>query len=236
MNTTTRPTIDARKLPAEALGSRTPAWWGNVLFMAIETTTVLLLLASYFYLWRNFPESQWPPPRVDKMPPLVRPVPDLLYGTLNILLLVATVPLVVRLDRACREQFLTLEKLNVSKPEEAPAGERPEARPRLVLGGLVLLTALGLVSCLLRVKEFPALQFDWNDNAYASLVWTALGLHLLYIVIEAIEFAVLAAWTAVWGLGENQCGDIILTCEYWYWTVSIGVLIYAVVYWFPRVV
>jgi cytochrome c oxidase subunit I+III len=232
----TRPTIDASVLPAEALGSRTPAWYGNVLFMAIETTTVLLLLASYFYLWRNFPQEQWPPPRADKMPAIERPVPDLLYGTLNILLLVATVPLAVVIDRACRRQFEELERLNVSKPEEAPEDVRPAARPLAVIGGLALLILLGLVSCLLRVKEFPALLFDWNDNAYASLVWTALGLHLVYVVIEVVEFLILAAWTAIYGLGENQAGDVILSAEYWYWTVAIGALIYGVVYWFPRVV
>ena len=54
---TARPTIDASRLPADAPDSRAPAWWGNVLFMAIETTTVALLLASYFYLWRNFPDA-----------------------------------------------------------------------------------------------------------------------------------------------------------------------------------
>jgi hypothetical protein len=77
---TARSTIDVSHLPATARDSRSPAWWGNTLFMLIETTTVALLLASYFYLWRNYPQSQWPPSRVDSEPPLLNPVPDLLMG------------------------------------------------------------------------------------------------------------------------------------------------------------
>ena len=68
------------------------------------------------------------------------------------------------------------------------------------------------------------------------MVWTLLGLHFLYIFIEVIEYAVMALWMSIFGLGENQSGDVILTCAYWYWTVAVGVVIYFVVYWFPRVV
>jgi cytochrome c oxidase subunit I+III len=53
--TTTRPTLDVSQLPTETRDSRSPVWWGNTLFMLIETTTVALLLASYLYLWRNYP-------------------------------------------------------------------------------------------------------------------------------------------------------------------------------------
>src|SRR4051794_27972319 len=102
---TDRPTIDASRLPAEVRDARAPAWWGNALFMCIETSTVCLLLASYFYLWRNYPQSQWPPPRVDQEPTLLKPVPDLLYGTLNAVLLLATVPLAWWVDRACAKRF-----------------------------------------------------------------------------------------------------------------------------------
>jgi hypothetical protein len=28
---------------------------------------------------------------------------------------------------------------------------------------------------------------------------------------------------------------VMLTAAYWYWTVGVGVVIYGVVYWFPRI-
>ena len=103
--------------------------------MCIETTTVALLLASYFYLWRNYPQEHWPPPRVEHEPPILKPVPDLLVGTLNVLLLLATVPLMAWIDRLCCRQFDELERLNASKPSPSPPREARRKRPRLVIGG-----------------------------------------------------------------------------------------------------
>jgi cytochrome c oxidase subunit 3 len=231
-----RPIVDVSHLPAESRDSRTPAWWGNTLFMLIETTTVALLLASYVYLWRNYPQSGWPPPATQHDPPILKPVPDLLLGTIGVLLLVATVPLMIWVDRLCRDQFDELEKANAAKPSEVPAGkpEPPPERTVKVLAGLTLLTLLGCVWGVLRWYEFPALKVQWNENAYAALVWAMLGLHFVYVAIEVIEVAVLLVWTALYGLGENQATDVMLTAAYWYWTVGVGVVIYGVVYWFPR--
>lgn len=231
---TGRPTIDAAALPAEARDAHTPAWWGNTLFMCIETSTVCLLLASYLYLWRNDPQTGWPPPRVDRYPAIYRPVPDLLFGTLNAVLLLASVPLAVWLDRLCRRQFDDLDRLHVSKPEEAPPDARPPDRKRAALLGLGGLVAVGCVSLVLRWFEFGGLHVRWNDNAYASVVWSLLVLHLIYLAIEVIEFAALLGWAAGFGFGQNLAGDVLLSDAYWYWTVAVGVLIYAVVYWFPR--
>jgi heme/copper-type cytochrome/quinol oxidase subunit 3 len=205
VTTPARPTIDVSHLPAESRDSRSPAWWGNTLFMLIETTTVALLLASYVYLWRNYPQSGWPPPAGQHAPPLLKPVPELLVGTLNVLLLLTTVPLMVWVDRACRRQFDALEEANASKPSEAPAGAgRPPERPAVVVWGLVALLLLGALSLFLRWEEFPALKVLWNENAYAALVWTMLGLHFVYVAIEAVEVGVVLLWVWLYGLGENR--------------------------------
>lgn len=97
-----------------------------------------------------------------------------------------------------------------------------------------MLLVLGTGVLVLRWKEFPALKVLWNENAYASLVWTMLGLHFVYVAIEVIEVAVMLLWIALYGLGENQTTDVILTAAYWCWTVGVAVVLYGVVYWFPR--
>ena len=56
-----RRVLDVSGLPNTAMDAYAPVWWGNALLMMIESMTVLLLLASYFYLRRNF--TQWPPPQ-----------------------------------------------------------------------------------------------------------------------------------------------------------------------------
>ena len=206
------------------------------MFMLIETTTVALLVASYFYLWRNYPQSGWPPPQGNTDPPLLDPLPNLFLGTLNTVLLLATVPLMSWLARVCARRFDELEQLNASKPSEVPDEQRPDPRPTPVLIGLGALVALGLISCVIRWFEFPELKVAWNDNAYGSIIWALLGLHFLYLAIEVVEVAVLLLWIVVFELGENQATDVGLTAEYWYWTVGVWVVMYVVVYLFPRVV
>src|SRR5436305_9955884 len=97
--------LDVSDLPPAALDARAPAWWGNMLLLAIETTTVALLAVSYLYLWRNYPQAQWPPPRVEKNPTILSPVPDLLVGTLNTIVLLASCVVMVFVDRTARKQF-----------------------------------------------------------------------------------------------------------------------------------
>jgi cytochrome c oxidase subunit III len=52
-------TIDVSGLPTVAFGARTPLFWGVVLLMAIETTMLMLMVLSYFYIRGNF--TSWPP-------------------------------------------------------------------------------------------------------------------------------------------------------------------------------
>lgn len=56
---TARRVLDASGLPEIAFGHRDPLWWGCAGLIAIESTMLLLLLATYFYLRGNF--TAWPP-------------------------------------------------------------------------------------------------------------------------------------------------------------------------------
>src|SRR5687768_9108939 len=80
-----RATIDASKLPDNAWDAHAPLWWGNLLLVFIETTSMALLFATYFYVRRNFYE--WPPPRINADPAIIHPVPHLAAATVNTLLL-----------------------------------------------------------------------------------------------------------------------------------------------------
>src|SRR3954447_19125947 len=81
-----RRVLDVSSLPNTAMDAYAPVWWGNALLMMIESMTVLLLLASYFYLRRNF--TEWPPPQPKTVPPLFHTVPDLLVPTIELVLIV----------------------------------------------------------------------------------------------------------------------------------------------------
>jgi len=229
------PTLDVSNLPSSSLDAETPLWWGNVIAMTVETTILALLLMCYFYIRKNF--QLWPPPYVDTLHPVLHPVPKLLLATIETGVLLLSVIPVVRLDRMARENA----KLS---PQSHPPAERDhwlresEAQRQRVEGpmvrGLVLVALMAAASCVIRWFGFRALYFDWNDNAYASAAWSLLVLHFIYLLFSLVEVALVAVWIGRMGLKEKLAEDFTLVAGFWYWTVAAWLVIYAVVYWSPR--
>lgn len=79
--TAQRTVVDVSRLPTVTFGHRNLLWWGTAGFMVIEGFTLVLMVASYFYLRLN--EYAWPPGRT--------PDPDLLVPTINTVLLLAVI-------------------------------------------------------------------------------------------------------------------------------------------------
>ncbi len=87
-----RRTLDVSGLPRVGFDHHNLLWWGTLGFMVIEGFTLVLMVASYFYLRIN--EFDWPPGRT--------PDPDLLIPTINTLLLVATMVPLRLVEKAAR--------------------------------------------------------------------------------------------------------------------------------------
>jgi cytochrome c oxidase subunit III len=88
----------------------------------------------------------------------------LLPGALSAVALLLTVPPTVLYRRAaCAERFTPMRRW------------------------LLVATALSLLSIALRVWELAAVPFLWTGSAYASVVWTSLGMHTVEIVTGAVE-------------------------------------------------
>ncbi|MEA2708897.1 MAG: cytochrome c oxidase subunit [Phycisphaerales bacterium] len=204
-----RATIDASKLPDHAWDAHAPLWWGNLLLVFVETTSMALLFATYFYVRRNFHE--WPPPRINEMPPIVHPVPHLAAATFNTILLLAS----------CLPMYWT------------DMAARRIDRKKVILG-LLLMIGVGVISSLLRWREFYDVHFRWDENAYGSIVWTMLGLHLIYILTGIAEFGLMAAFAARHGFEEKHALDVTLMGGFWYWLAGIWVITYVIIYWYPR--
>jgi cytochrome c oxidase subunit III len=201
--------IDVSHLPDIGFDWRAPLWWGNLLGILIETASVGLLLAAYFYVARNF--QPFPPPRVDTWPPLFDPVPDLGVGTANtVLLLLSCLPMYWTNQMARRKNRA------------------------MTLAGLGIMFAITVASIWLRCYEFPAVHFRWDANAYGSVVWTLLGMHLIYLVIGLLEFALMGVYLVFHHLDNKHALDVTLAGGYWYWTAGVWVLIYATIYFAPR--
>ena len=204
----TRAVIDVSELPHHEFDTYDPVWWGNNLLLAIETSMFAILIATYFYLRQNFP--LWPPP-VAHLTATLRPLPELGYGTANtILLLLGCIPMVLS-DLAARR------------------GDRDMARI-----GLVICAVIGFGALVLRGFEYSAVYFRWDSNAYGSIVWFMLGMHMLHLMILTTETILLAIWIFRREFDMKHRVDIVTVGVYWYWVVAIWVVLYAIIYFTPR--
>lgn len=207
--TRTRLTLDVSRLPPDTMDHRSPIWWGNLLMMIIETTMFGILVAAYFYLRANY--DRWPPVRPDGPVGLYYTDPLWSIATINlIVILLSVVPMAVA-DMAC---------LKHSR--------------KWVIIGIALCMVLQGVSIWLRFKEFGGLLFRWDENAYASTVWTILGLHLLHLITGTCENSVMLAWVVFKNLDQKHARDVRVGCVYWYWVAGIWVILFGVVYVAPR--
>lgn len=208
--TTARPVIDVATLPSAELDHRASIWWGNLLLLAIETTMFALLIATYFYLQGNF--QSWPPPQTNWAIARYNAYPSLRYGTLNLAIIALSCAPMLWADRSALR-----------------------LKARATTWGLVICLLLGLLAIAFRFCEFFALNFRWDDNAYASTVWAILVLHLTHLMIGSLENGIMIAWILVHGMDAKHARDVRVNAVYWYWIGGIWVLLYGVVYLSARV-
>ena len=71
--------MDVSALPTVVFGHRSLMWWGTLWIMVIEGTVFGLAVMAYFYLRSH--QATWP---------LTAPPPDLLWGTLNAAIMLAS--------------------------------------------------------------------------------------------------------------------------------------------------
>ncbi len=205
----TRTVIDISQLPHHEFDTYDPVWWGNNFLLAIETSMFAILIASYFYLRQNF--ALWPPP-VAQLTATLNPLPELSYGTANTILLLAS----------CFPMILT--------DLSARRGNRSMSRI-----GLVIAVVFGVVALVLRSFEYAAVYFRWDSNAYGSIVWFLLGMHNLHLFVLTTEAVLLTVWVFTREYDMKHRVDIVTLAVYWYWVVAIWLLLYAIIYFTPRV-
>jgi cytochrome c oxidase subunit 3 len=144
-------------------------------------------------------------------PPPYHP-PDLLAGTLfTILLLLSEIPNSMAKRAAERGQLRRIRKL------------------------LLISSAIGLVLMLLRAVEFDSLNVLWTDNAYGSVIWMLLVLHVTHIGTDWIDTLVLTALMhGRHGVEARRFVDCAENSMYWRFVWLAWLPIYFLIYWLPR--
>jgi cytochrome c oxidase subunit III len=204
-------TIDVSDLPAEVWDHRSPLWWGNLWGLVIETVVFGILVTVYFAVAMNL--SPFPPPRADRLPVLYDSSPDLLFPTAALIVMLVSLAPAIWLDIAAR---------------------RMDERT-VILASFTTL-AFNIALLVMRYYEFDALHFRWNDNAYGSITWTILGMHMIHLIVMASEDIYVLSWILKRGMDEKHAMDATVTAVYWYWIVATWILLYLLVYWAPRMI
>ena len=204
----TQAIIDVSELPRHEFDTYDPVWWGNLFLLAIETSMFAILIATYFYLRQNF--QLWPPP-VAQLTDTLRPLPQLTFSTANTILLVVSCVPMIATDFSARH-----------------------ALKRLSQAGLVMCVMCGFAAMVLRSYEFAGVYFRWDSNAYGSVVWFMLGMHMLHLLVMTSEAVLLAVWIFTREYDMKHRVDIVTLAVYWYWVVGIWLLLYGIIYFTPR--
>lgn len=144
--------------------------------------------------------------------PIGAPLPDLGPGSvLTIILLISVVPNLLISRWAGREEL------------------------RKVQIGIIVMSLLCVAPLVLRFYEFPALHVRWDSNAYGSIVWTLLGLHMSHLATDLGDTLVLAViMFTKHGPNKRRFGDIQDNALYWNFVVLTWLPIYGCIYWIPR--
>jgi cytochrome c oxidase subunit I+III len=151
--------------------------------------------------------------RVDVWPGPGVHLPDLTYSSW------ALVPLIA----SCAGSYLADEAAKIN----SRAG---------MLWGSGLNLGLAIIFLVLRALEWKTFNFTWASDAYGSIVWAILFLHTYDIVADLLVTAVLVVIVASGRYGPRQQIGIHVDSVLWYFLVGMWIVLYAVVYWAPRLI
>ena len=194
--------LDVSALPTYAFGHRSLMWWATACMMIIEGMVFAMIVMSYIYLKGRVPH--WPPSG---------PPPNLLWGTVNTAILLASC-LPNALAKKAAERF-----------------DLPKVRL-----WLVVCIVFALAFNVIRFVEFGALNVRWDSNGYGSIVWVLLGFHTTHVLTDLMDSGVLTALALFGPMDEHKFVDVSENALYWYFVVLSWLPIYAVIYLAPRIV
>ena len=194
--------VDLRGLPDVVFGPRDLMWWGTLGFVIIEGFTLVLCAAAYVYLTQNF--STWPPEHT--------PLPSLGAPSLQVVLMLASLPVIWWLAKAARRFDLGAVRI-----------------------GLTLATLFNAAFVGVRAWELlVSLNVKWDANAYGSAQWLILGLHATLLAVELVEVGgmMLIFWFAP--VEEKHFSDVTDMGFYWLFMTLGWIPLYVLCFWVPR--
>jgi heme/copper-type cytochrome/quinol oxidase subunit 3 len=179
---------------------RSTSWWGMVFLIATEAALFAVVLFSALYL-RFSATPAWPPPGVES-PKLGLPL------AMTVVLVSSSIP--------------------VQLAVRAARGARWGATRWWMFGGALL----GLAFLTLQTVEYrrDLDHFRPSDDSYASMFYTATGLHGVHVVIGValLVWCATSAASARNGAGTRTVENVVL---YWHFVDVVWLGVFATMYW-----
>jgi cytochrome c oxidase subunit 3 len=197
----TRAVVDVSHLPDVTFGARDLMWWGTLGFVVIEGFSLALCAMVYLYLWKNF--NEWPPAGTER--------PTLLWPTVQVVVMLASLPMIAWTCRAAKRFDLRRVKIGQT------------------IAAVMVTAIMGL-----RFLEMQALHVKWNQNAYGSAVWLVVGSHATLIAFKLVESYGFALQFWVAPIEDKHFSDVADDGFYWYFLILSWLPMYVLCYWGPR--
>ncbi len=147
---------------------------------------------------------------VDHWPPVGMQPPGLLLGVIATIFLLASVIPTYLADKAIKK------------------GDQ-----RGLILGYIGNMVLGAVFVILLIIQLTQLTYNWSINAYASIVWTLLGSHIAFIVIDLLWSALLLALALCGYFNAERNSALQVDGITWYLGVIIWIPVFFTIYLSP---
>jgi heme/copper-type cytochrome/quinol oxidase subunit 3 len=193
--------LNVADLPTVVFGKRSPMWWATAGIMLVEGVLLAITVASYFYLASR--NAIWPP--LDTAPP------QILAGTVNLVLFLVSLAPNFWLKRA------------------AASGDIQKTRR-----ALYVMILLGAATLVLRVFEFAGLNCRWDFSSYASISWLLLGLLSLQLLTDWADTVVLTIMLFGKHVRAGRFMDVAESADYWNFVVGSAAVGWVILYLVPR--
>lgn len=192
---------DLSVLPPVGFRSHSLWGWAVMAFMIMEGMGFALAGGAYLYLMSN--AGQWP---LDGKPP------DLLWGTLLTVLLVASLAPNYVMSRVSRKR---------------------QTGPTKMWATVLLI--LNTIALAIRGVEFAHLNVRWDQDAFGSITWALMLLHTTHLVTDFVDTFFLVVVLFTHPIDTERFSDVDDDAVYWAFVVFAWIPLYLLVYWAPRI-
>ncbi len=104
---------------------------------------------------------------------------------------------------------------------------------RTVRSGMLIMSLLAVIMCVLRALELDALNVRWDSNAYGSVAWATIFTHTTLLLLETCETLVFTVLLFSPNLEQRDLAGASDNALYWYFMTGVWIPLAGIVFLSP---